>query len=210
MKYKDIDSFNVALLLRALPFALIGALLALTASASMGASRGTVILTTLLAAVAGLVVPLYVAERAGRAGASIYHASGSSTPALRQHSLAESLAARGMLAEAAEAYELLSQDYPLDVEPRVRLARLLRDRMQQPEDAAMWFRSAIMLRDIDTATEISLMRELCELHTHRLKTPEKALPWLARLAEKYPDHPGGLWARAEMGEIRQAMKESND
>jgi hypothetical protein len=210
MKYKDKDHFEIALRLRTLPYAVVCAGLGFMAAAMMGAPLFKAILIALGAGVLGFLLPLILAEKAGAAGASIYHSSGTSTPPVREYSLADSLAARGKLEEAAEAYQLLSEDYPLDPEPRVRLARLLRDRMQRGEDAAMWLRSAIMIQDIDSAVEISLVRELCELYTHRLRTPEKALPWLSRLAAKYPQHSGGVWARTEMTEIRQAMKERND
>jgi hypothetical protein len=210
MKYKDKDHFEIALRLRTLPYALVCAGLGFMATVMLGVPIFQAILIALGAGVFGFLLPLMLAEKAGAAGASIYHSSGTSTPPIREYSLADSLAARGMLSEAAEAYQLLSEDYPLDPEPRVRLARLLRDRMQRGEDAVMWFRSAIMIKDIDSTTEISLVRELSELYTHRLRTPEKALPWLSRLAEKYPQHASGIWARAEMAEIRQAMKERND
>jgi hypothetical protein len=209
-KNKDTDDFNVALLLRTLPFAVIAALLAFTAGVMMGASLLATALATLGAGAAGIIVPLLLVEQAGRAGSTIYHSRGTSTPPIAQYSLADSLAARGMLAEAAEAYELLSQDFPLDPEPRIRLARLLRDRMQRADDAAMWFRSTLMMPGIESATEISVLRELCELYTHKLKTPDKALPWLSRLAQKYPQHPGGTWARAEMADIRETMRNRND
>lgn len=210
MKYKDKDHFEIALRLRTLPYAVICAGLGFMVAVMLGAPLFKTILVTAGCGIFGYLLPLILAEKAGTAGASIYHSTGRSTPPVREYSLADSLAARGMLTEAAEAYELLSQDYPLDPEPRVRLARLLRDRMQRADDAAMWFRSAILIQDLDSAVEIGLLRELSELFTHKLKTPEKALPWLSRLAQKYPQHSGGLWARTEMTEIRQAMKDRNE
>ncbi|MGQ0563211.1 MAG: tetratricopeptide repeat protein [Gemmatimonadota bacterium] len=209
-RYKDRDEFAVALRLRTLPYAVVCALLALAAGLLLGYSIFVTLIATLLAGAAGFWLPLLLGEYSGRAGASVYMSGGSSTPAVREYSLADSLVARGQLEQAAQAYELLAGDHPDDPEPRIRLARLLRDRMARAEAAAEWFRKALAIRSIDTAREAALLREISELYTHKLRTPNKALPYLARLAAKHPHDASGQWARAEAAAIKRALRENPD
>ncbi len=204
MIVKDRDSQDTVLRLRALPFAIIAALLFLVPALLMGASLLAAIAGAAVAFLIVLLVPGLVADRTAAAGASIYTASGASTPALRQYSLADSLVARGKFDEAAEAYELLSEDHPDDPEPRIRLARLLRDHMQQLDSSAEWFRKALV-KKISPSTEVAVLRELSELYTHKLHTPERALPFLRRLYETHPAHPAAAWARTEYAEIKNNL-----
>ncbi|MGQ0813355.1 MAG: tetratricopeptide repeat protein [Gemmatimonadota bacterium] len=209
-KYKDVDEHERVLRVRTAGYAAIGAVLVFAAGTMLGFPFLTTVIATLLAAVAGYKLPLLLANFLGSAGASVYMAGGASTPAVREYSLADSLVARGRFDEAAEAYELLAEDHPDDPEPRVRLARLLRDRMGRPEDAATWLRKALDVKNIDAATELALLREISELYMYKLRTPNKALPYLRRLAEKHSQHPSANWARTEAAEIRQAMRDEQN
>lgn len=212
---KDTDSAEFAFKVRAGMFGVIiagmctagGAVLAFHAGVSIWISMAVGI-------VLGIVVyymALAISERAGTMGASIFSPRGTSTPPVREYSLADSLAARGMLMEAAEAYELLAEDHPDDPEPCVRRARLLRDRMARPDEAADWFRKALAAKDLNAASEAALLKEICELYMYKIGSASKALPYLARLAQKHPSHPSAKWAKAQALEIKQAMRdEMND
>ena len=146
-----------------------------------------------------------LAKWLGSAGATVYMASGSSTPHKREYSLAESLAVRGQLEAAVQEYERCIAAWPEDFEPRLRLARLLRDRVQKPEDAAHWFRETLAVRDLEPQNEIAFMRELIELYTHRMRQPARALPVLAQLVARHPNSPAAAWARTEMTAIRSEL-----
>jgi tetratricopeptide (TPR) repeat protein len=209
---KDTDSAEQAFKIRAAMLGIVVAVISGSAGALIGGS-GLFWVSSLAGVVIGIVayfVTLFIADRVGTAGASIFSPGGSSTPPPRQYSFADSLAARGLLTEAAEAYERLSEEYPADPEPCVRHARLLRDRMSRPEEAADRFRKALAAKDLDAAGEAALLRELCELYMYKLQTPNKALPYLAQLAAKHPTHPGSRWAKAEAAEIRQLMQQQRN
>jgi hypothetical protein len=206
---KDTDSAELAFKVRAGALGIIIAVISGAAGALIG-GPGLFWISSLAGGVIGIAVyfcALFMADRLGAAGASIFSPRGSSTPPPRQYSFADSLAARGLLTEAEEAYERLSQEYPADPEPCVRHGRLLRDRMSRPEEAADKFRRALAAKDLDPASEVALLRELSELYIYKLQTPNKALPYLAQLAAKHPTHPGTKWAKAEAAEIRQMMQQ---
>ncbi|HUP88295.1 MAG TPA: tetratricopeptide repeat protein, partial [Longimicrobiales bacterium] len=174
-----------------------------------GVSPFKIVLIALGAFLIGLFVPVMISEKTGNAAASIYGTKGSSTPAPAQYSLADSLVARGKYDDAEEAYTLLSEDFPDDPEPRVRLARLLRDKSARHADAAEWFKRALSSKT-EPAVEVAVLRELIEVYTHKLHTPEKALPYLSRVFEKHPTHPASVWARNEYQEIKQDMQQSHN
>lgn len=204
---KDRDELTRAHRLQVLPYAIVAAGFGLLGAVWSGASLLVGALMTVGAGVAGFVLPLFLGERGGRAGASIFMPAGRSTPPVREYSLADSLVARSRFDEAVEAYALLSVDHPNDPEPRVRAARLLRDRMMRYNDAAEWFRKALTIQTLDAPTEIAILREFIELYTHKMKTPSRALPYLARLADKHGTHPAANWARELIGDIKRAQEE---
>jgi hypothetical protein len=207
---KDIDSAELTFRLRAGAYAAIAFVVAIAGALALG--KGIVV--ALLAGVGmALIVyfgPLLIADRSGRIGASIYQPSGSSTPQVREFSLADSLVARGLIDQAAEAYQLLSEDFPDDPEPRIRHARLLRDQSARYEESAALFKSILSLRALQPETELVVLRELVELHTHKQQQPTRALPYLARIAEKFGDSPTGAWARNEARDIKQQMQNEHE
>lgn len=202
---KDRDELSRVLRWRALPFAVVAGLMMFGATMSSGASLTKSIAAGVIAFVVVMVVPLFLADRAGVVGANVFMPAGRGTPAVREYSLADSLVARGRYDEAVEAYALLAGDFPEDPEPRVRVARLLRDRMLRWEDAGEWFKRALAIQKLEPATEVAILREVVELYTHKLKTPGKALPFLARLSDKHPTHPAANWARELTQDIKQAQ-----
>jgi tetratricopeptide (TPR) repeat protein len=131
--------------------------------------------------------------------------SGKTTPPIRQYSLADSFAARGKYEEAVQAYEVAAGENPDDPEPSIRCARVLRDNLKRFDDAAVAYRRALNVSGILPATEVAVLRELIELYTHKLETPEKALPYLSRLSSQHASHPAAAWARAEAQQIRNQM-----
>ena len=209
---KDVDSAERAHRLRIAAWSLIGA----AAGFVFGVMLTLLGLPSWVPWVSALFVggfmffgTLWFAERAGSAAASVYFSSGSSTPAVRQYSLADSMITRARFDEAAAELQRAAEQHVDDPEPCLRLARLLRDHLQRYDDAVTWFRQAVSRRGCDAATEIAATRELIEVFTHRLRTPRRALPDLARLAAKHPATPAGEWARRELHDIKRELREED-
>lgn len=154
------------------------------------------------------VVTLF-AGRVGAVASTLYASSGSSTPAKREYSMGDALAMKGQFEDAAGEYERCAVVYPDDPEPRLRQARLYRDRMRDYEQAGASFKRVLAVPKLDPGIELQTYRELAELYTHRLKQPERALPFLAQLAAKHANTPAGEWARTEMSEIKHEMREKS-
>jgi TPR repeat protein len=213
MTLKDFDSAESAFRLRAFTWSLTGLLLGFLIGVLIVLKTGappvrTIVISSLGVWAAGFFGGLFVSERAARAGASIYFSAGAKLPVLREFSLAESYVARGQPEEAAAEFERAAARYAGDPEPCMRLARLLRDGLGRHEDAIGWFRTAAAraAQAGDTGVVIGARRELIEIHTHRLGTPERALPELARLAAEHPGTPAAAWAEQELSEIKRLMR----
>jgi tetratricopeptide (TPR) repeat protein len=151
--------------------------------------------------------PLWIMSLAGRAGSGLYAPSGSTTPRKREYSLAESYAARGDYERAVTAFEEAIAEDPTDPQPYVRVARLQRDRMNEPEAAASWFRRALRDAALSPSLHLLTLRELVELYDGRLGQPERAAPLLARLADEQAGTPDGAWAVEELARIKRRMAE---
>jgi len=203
---RDRDAQETALGLGLALWAAIGGGLGGLLGLFLSAIRGYPLLPTMLGcAIAGAVIVWIIAERlatiAADAGAAIIIPSGRTTPARPEYSLADSFVARGRYEEAAAAYESAAAADPAAVEPCLRLGRLLRDRLDDPESAVTWLRRA---RDgtPDAGLSLLITRELHRLFTGTLGDPQRALPDLARLAERHADTRGGAWARSEIRRLK--------
>ena len=53
--------------------------------------------------------------------------------------------------------------------------------------------------------EAVLVRELAELYRHRMGSPARAAPLLARFADGHEGSPEGEWAREELADIKRLM-----
>ncbi len=139
-------------------------------------------------------------------GSRIYAPDGSSTPAPPEYSLAQSLAVRGQFVAAIKTYEDAIFEHPDDPEPCIRIARILRDSLHRYDDAVLWFRRARDKSSITNGQEMMINREIAELYMFTMRSPSKATPELARLAQKHPDTAAGEWARKNLREIKEIMR----
>jgi hypothetical protein len=206
----DVDSAETAYRVRAGAYAVIiasvagGLALMLTGSILIAAPAAVMAVVVVYAGV------LFIAERGGRVGAWLYQPSGSSTPAVREYSYADSLVARAQHQEAVAAYRQMSREHPTDPEPRIREARVLRDWLNDYEGAAAAFRQALHIRGLRAETEQAMLRELIELHIYKHKQPQRALPYLAQLADKFSGSGAAEWARAEARSIKASLQRSDE
>jgi hypothetical protein len=208
-KLRDVDSAEVAFRTRAGAYAILIGLVSIAIGVAAAGAFGFPIVAGIAggigAGAATYFIVMFISERAGGAAASLYRPSGSSTPALREYSFADSLVARDMIPAAVAEYERLSIEHPDDPEPLLRRARVQRDYQKAYADAALTFRRALAVETLKPETELATLRELVELYVHRQRDPQPALPYLARIAEKFSGTPAADWARAELREIKQSM-----
>jgi tetratricopeptide (TPR) repeat protein len=211
---RDSDSLDQALRFGLAIWAMIGGGLGVALGFFLAATRGWPALPTMLAGgVAGAALVYFgvagAARSAGDAAAGLLVPSGRSTPSRAEYSHAGSLVARGRYAEAAAIYEQAARADPGAAEPCLQLGRLYRDRMEDPESAVRRFRQA-RDRARDPAFVYLITRELVEVLANRLGDPPRALPELARLAERHPDTPGGVWASAEIARLKARLTDGRD
>jgi tetratricopeptide (TPR) repeat protein len=154
----------------------------------------------IIAGAASFVLVTTVADRAGRAAATLY--AGGSHPMPSQFSLAESLIVRGHLDQAAAELRRAADAEPDLAAPRIRLARLLRDRLRRPDEALQWFRAALASRDVDDGAALLLAHEVVDL-CRASGSARRALPTLAKVAAERPDTHIAVWAQETMQVIRQ-------
>lgn len=144
-------------------------------------------------------------EGAGRAAQTVYAPSGDSTPVRREYSRAQALRAAGDYAEAMKAYEAFVAEYPLEPEPYLQIARILRDDLRAYADAARWLRRARHEAQLHLGQELLVAHELIELYRHKLGEPQRAMPELARIADLVPETPQAEAARRELAELRASI-----
>ena len=187
---------------KALGFSLYGGL---PIGAAAGFMLGHPFWGLLLGPVLIWAVTMIVAGIAGRGVAFLYVPSGSSTPRKPEHSRAEALAVRGEYEGAIAALQTAILDSPQDGEAYLRIARIYRDQIKEPEEALSWFRRGLSEADLPKGLEMLTRREMAELLIHHLKEPSRATPDLARLAEGYPGTTAGKWAEEELARIKKEM-----
>ena len=210
---RDVDSAARARMVRASLGAVPGAVLGLIGGFRLMAYSESALAP--LYPVIGLLIGtvfvfgfvMLISGAGGKVGSLLHNPSGRSTPHTAEYSQAQTLEVTGAYREAVDAYELLVIEHPYDSEPFIRLARLHRDRLDDLEGAVRWFRRALNETKMASGREILAIREIVEIYTHRMGEPAMAGPFLARLAEKYPDTPDGQWAERELQELIRLKSE---
>ena len=153
----------------------------------------------------GVPVSWKYIELWGRFAAKFYMPTGHSTPYRNQHSEAAALILAKQYDAALHRLELDMAEDPKDVEPYLIAARMHRDKLQKYDEALAWFKRARSSCKLEPGTDVLIGREMVELYARRLKQPERGIPELARLAEKYAGTPAGELARRELLELRQEV-----
>jgi tetratricopeptide (TPR) repeat protein len=146
---------------------------------------------------------LGLAEGAGKVAGIIHNPSGKSTPAVRQYSYPESLAVRCRFEDAIDAYQVCCADYPDDPEPYVRIGRIYRDELRQYDEALVWLKRARTEATVDRGRELLITQEIIEIYSRKLAQPERAIPELARIVDRFPNDPAADVARREIARLRQ-------
>lgn len=206
---EDTDLVGRTRVLRAFGWSLTGAMgggLAGYAGWIYGVWGGDIVLRLILGGwLLTFLTPLAIATLGGGVAHRLYNPSGAGTPRRREYSQAESLAARGLYAEAVAAFEIASAEDPTDPTPSLRLARIHRDRLGKHEDAVTWFKRALDRAEPGSGLALLVVKELAELYTVRLAAPARVAPLLARLAEERAGTPEAAWAGEELKRLKAGM-----
>ncbi len=191
-------------LLGSLPGFVIGAALGLFLH-QKGSPVWVGVLCALGFAAAVPLVTLFITGRAGALASKLHAPSGRTTPPKKQYSYAESLVARGDYEAGVTAFELAVAEDPRDAAPYLRIARVYRDHLDRPDDAARWFRRALAESAPPPGIAALARRELVELYVHRMGQPGRAAPELARMAEEMAGTPDGAWAARTLLEVKARL-----
>lgn len=209
---RDLDAAQRGLVLRAvgwggLPGAAMGGFVGwyLTLGQRPPIPAAGILLGAVLLATVATIIPIVLAGCAGRAALLALGSSGRAPARRKEYSFAQSLVARGLFEKAIAAFEEEVARDPRDPEPYLRIGRILKDELGRPEEAATWLRKARREAEMSPGQEILLSRELVELYRNRLGRPEKALPELARVAERFGGTPDGEWAARELAQLKKEL-----
>jgi len=156
-----------------------------------------------------VVERVVLGEMADGLAALLWPQSGIRPPG--EHSRAGALAARGEHELALAEYRAAVARQPRDARPYLAVARLLRDELRQPEEAAAWLRRALDEARPPPSVEVHVRRELAELLMRAGGLP-RAAPELARIAHRFGHTEAGAWARRELAaakdELRQRLEQA--
>jgi tetratricopeptide (TPR) repeat protein len=151
-----------------------------------------------------------IERSAGSLFGKIYNPSAVATPRRREYSRAESLKARGHYEQAIEAYEVALSEFPDDPEPYVRIARIYRDQLHEFDQALHWFTRARSDAIVDGPREVAIAREIIEVYENSLGMPKRAIPELARLADRFAGDEVGEWAKGEIGRLKSSVSDGGE
>lgn len=127
--------------------------------------------------------------------------SGATTALPRGLSQGEALEAGGDYDGAVRWYEAALRDAPDDPEPALRIARIQRDHLRRYDEAVRWFRQARAI-GLPHGMDLLVSREIIEVYDAKLGAPQRAVPELGRLVDRFPNESIAEWARAELARRR--------
>ncbi len=139
---------------------------------------------------------------------NVYHPSGDSTPRRREYSDGQALVLQGLFQEAIDCYQGYVAEYPADPEPCASIARIYRDHLGQYGEAVDWFRRARLAADTTPGQEVLFTREIIEIYQSKLGEPRRAIPELARLADRFAGTREGELAKEELKKLRQQFRDA--
>jgi tetratricopeptide (TPR) repeat protein len=166
---------------------------------------GNILLGALLGPFVIFGIVVGITSLSGRGASVLYMPSGFTTPRRKEFSRAKALEVRGELHEAIREYQEAIRAAPEDAEPYLRIARLCRDDLRDPDAAVQWFRRAQREARLSEGQVIRVHRELAEIFLYSIGQSRKAAPELARLAEAYPSTADGRWAALELAHLKEEM-----
>jgi hypothetical protein len=201
---REVDAAKRARIIRIASMSLAGGMIGALAGwfAGFGVIPGFIVGSLIV-----FVITMGIVEGAGSIVGTVHNPSGKSTPVRREYSYPESLAVRGRYEEAIDAYQVCCVDFPEDPEPYVCIARIYRDNLEQMEESVFWFKRARSEATVDLGRELLIAQEIIEIYTNKLDNPNRAIPELARIRDRFPGHPSAQWASSEIERIREEPRD---
>jgi hypothetical protein len=151
----------------------------------LGGILGALAVAALLGGLVGFV-GRRLSDTAGAVAKAFTLPSGLSTPYEQQFSRQESLAARGDVAAALEAYEAIIAEQPGAVAPRIRAGEHYAAKNRDAKRAAALFREVRDTPGVSARDALYASSRLVDLYDGPLAEPGRALVELRRIIELYP------------------------
>ena len=148
-----------------------------------------------------------VPEGMARAFVYLIWPSGSSTPYEPSYSNEQTLAARGDLAGALEAYEAAMRLRPMDPEPRFQAAELLFN-SDTPDKAIRLFVQARRLSGKNRSRELYATQRLIDLYLGKLDDRPRARAELRQLVQRFPGTREATAAQKLLDELSAELPKS--
>lgn len=163
--------------------------------------------SSLLTAISWMLI---IRMPAGAAGVAqrVNFPTGESTPYEEQFSFEESLAARGDVPAALEAFERVIAERPGAVAPRMRAAELYASRGANPHRAAELFREIRAIPGVAGRDAVYACSRLVDLYDGALDEPGRALVELRRIIELYPGTPVAAHARDALPRMKTRLRDA--
>jgi hypothetical protein len=124
-----------------------------------------------------------------------------------EYSAAASHEMAGRYEVALAAYLEGAEQYPDDPNPLIQGARLLGEVLNRPEESLALLLRARAIPEIQRREANTVDRELVALYTGPLGQPQRALPILARMAEREAGTRPGEWAARTLAGLRTQVWE---
>lgn len=123
-----------------------------------------------------------------------------------EYSVARGHEVRGQYEAALEAYAAGAEEYPEDPEPLLAGARILAGPLKRYDDALDWLNRARKIPELTPREEVLIEREIIDLYD-AMGNPARALPLLARLAERHAGTRPAEWAARQLAHLRTELWE---
>lgn len=155
----------------------------------------------LFVAVYGLVRVALLDRSAGVMG-RVLVPSGGSTPSVAQHSDIESLAVKGKLKEAAEAYRAVIAAEPDDIVACEKLGQLALRELKDYETAVFAYREADKRSADQPKRQLGYALLVAGIYRDNLKDTGRAMVELRKVLTRFPGAPNAARLRQELDEMK--------
>ena len=191
---------------------LAGGLVALVVVDLMGAPVITTVatVTALGAGYAILLGALLCGRGIDQVLGHLLGAPGGGATRRTEYSYAAAMTHQGNPKGAAEVYNRMISEAPMESAAYFHLAKLFTDKLDEPREAIRTLSLARERARLTEEEEILVYRRIIDLWRFRLGEERRAAPELARLVERFGAREVGVWAKRELEEIKDEVAREMD